>query len=167
MSLSPDELAARYDDPYRKTERIELSTERFEKGIERGDDGAWGVGALVFRDGRALFVREGDTWLLPGGRLEPGESPPAGARREVRGETGIEIKVTGLGAIAEQKFVREGTGETYEFCFATFLGEPTTASPKAAAQPSDDGIDEVAWRREVPTNTFDYDLVARLVGTYV
>ena len=83
-SPTPDELARRYDDPYRKSERFEIDPERFERGVQRDDDGAWGVGALVVHDGRGLFVREGDTWLLPGGRLESDESPEAGARREVR-----------------------------------------------------------------------------------
>jgi ADP-ribose pyrophosphatase YjhB (NUDIX family) len=167
MSLSPDELAARYDDPHRKTERVEISTERFEKGIKRGDESAWGVGALVFQDGEVLFVREGEMWLLPGGRLEPDESPTAGARREVSEETGIEIEITGLGAIAEQTFVREGTDDTYEFYFATFLGKPTAAFREAIARPNDDAIDEVTWRREVPASTFDYELVTHLVETYV
>jgi 8-oxo-dGTP diphosphatase len=167
MSLSPDELAARYDDPHRKTERVEISPERFEKGITRDDEKAWGVGALVFQDGQVLFVREGEMWLLPGGRLEPAESPAAGARREVNEETGIEIEITGLGAIAEQTFVREGTDETYEFYFATFLGKPTADSPEAIVQPKDGAIDEVAWRREVPVCTFDYELVTRLVETCI
>lgn len=30
-------------------------------------------------------------WLPPGGHLEPNETPPEGARREVREETGLEI----------------------------------------------------------------------------
>jgi ADP-ribose pyrophosphatase YjhB (NUDIX family) len=167
MSLSPDELADRYDDPYRKDDRIEIPDERFERGIERGDDGAWGVGALVVDGQRALFVREGDTWLLPGGRLEPNESPAAGAKREVREETGIEIAIEGLGAIAEQTFVRAGTDETYAFCFATFLGSPTGPDRATDARPNDTTIEEVSWRREVPVNTFDRDLVTRLVEAYV
>jgi 8-oxo-dGTP pyrophosphatase MutT (NUDIX family) len=167
MSLSPEELAARYDSPYRKHDRIELSPERFEKGLERGDGGAWGVGALVVHGGRALFVRESDTWLLPGGRLEPGESPAAGARREVREETGVGISIDGLGAIAEQTFVRAGSDETYEFYFATFLGKPEDPDPVADAEPNDGPIDEVSWRRDVPADTFDRELVTRLVEAYV
>lgn len=166
MPFSPDGLAARYDDPYRKTARIEIASERFEKGIERGDDGAWGAGALLARDGRTLFVREGEMWLLPGGRLESGETPESGAKREVREETGLEITIVGLGAIAEQTFVREGTDETYEFYFATFLGEPRGRISRTNAA-DDSVIDEVSWRCGVPPNTFDRDLVTRLVETYV
>lgn len=169
MPISPDELAARYDDsePYRKAERFEIDPERFERGIERGDDGAWGVGALVVRDGRALFVREADTWLLPGGRLEADESPESGARREVREETGIEIEIVGLGAIAEQTFVRRGSDESYEFRFVTFVAEPLEPDPTLPKTPDDDAIDAVAWRSSVPENTFDRDLVCRLLDAYV
>ena len=167
MSLSPDKLAARYEAPYRKRDRIEIPSERFERGIERGDDGAWGVGALVVHGGRALFVREKDTWLLPGGRLEADETPEAGARREVREETGVEISIDGLGAIAEQTFVRAGTEETYEFHFATFLGTPRYPDSVTGTEAGDGAIDEVAWRRDVPTDTFDRELVTRLVERHL
>ncbi|MFQ3320416.1 MAG: 8-oxo-dGTP diphosphatase [Natronomonas sp.] len=165
MPLSPDELAARYDDPYRKAERIELPAERFDRGVERGDDGAWGVGALVIDAGSVLFVREGDTWLLPGGRLEAGEPPADGAAREVREETGAEIEIAELGAIAEQTFVREGSDDSYEFYFATFVGV-LSGGDTTVTSAHEDAIDEVAWLAAVPDNTFDRDLVKRLVAAY-
>ena len=165
-SPTPDELAHRYDDPYRKSERFEIDPERFERGVQRDDDGAWGVGALVVHDGRGLFVREGDTWLLPGGRLESDESPEAGARREVREETGVEIEIVDLGAIAEQTFVQRGSNRSYEFRFATFVAEPIAAEPTLPDAPRDDAIDAIAWRSDVPEATFDYDLVRRLADTY-
>jgi 8-oxo-dGTP pyrophosphatase MutT (NUDIX family) len=42
--------------------------------------------------GRVLLVHDGadGVWELPGGRLDAGERPHAGLRREVREETGIE-----------------------------------------------------------------------------
>jgi ADP-ribose pyrophosphatase YjhB (NUDIX family) len=163
MSLQPETLAARYGDYYRKAERIEISADRFEKGLERGDDGEWGAGCLVVDDGAILLVREGDDWLVPGGRVETGESPAVAARREVLEETGFSIEVTGLGAIAEQTFVDEASGEAYEFYFATFVGEPAEADPSFDPEP---GIDEVAWHDEPPENTFDRELVERLAAEY-
>jgi ADP-ribose pyrophosphatase YjhB (NUDIX family) len=163
MTPSPDALAARYGDHYRKAERIEISAERFEKGIERGDDGEWGAGCLVADDGGILLVREGDDWLVPGGRVEADESPVVAARREVLEETGLSVVVTGLGAIAEQTFVHEGTGETYEFYFATFVGEPVEADPQFDPEP---GIDEAAWHDGVPENAFDRELVERVAAEY-
>ena len=164
---TPDELAARYRDVYRKSDRIKLTDERFDRGRKRGDDGWWGVGALVVNDGRVLFVREGDTWLLPGGRLQPGETLAEGAAREVREETGVAIVVKTLAAIAEQTFVRERGDESFEFYFATFLGTPCGSFPREATRANDETIDSVRWWSEVPENTFDRDLVRRLFETYV
>lgn len=155
------------DDHYRKQERIELEPARFERGIERGDDGACGVGALVIDGDRGLFVREDSTWLLPGGRLEPGETPEAGACREVREETGIDIEITDLGAVAEQTFVHRESRGTYDFCFATFVGQPVASTPELPDAPDDHAIDEVAWRRTVPERTFDRELVVRLFEAYI
>ena len=164
---TPDDLVARYDDVVRKAERIDLNPERFDRGRERGDDGGWGVGALVADDGRVLLVREGDTWLLPGGRLEAGESPDAGAVREVREETGIDVEVVGLGAVAEQTFRRAGGDATYDFHFATFLAEPSSTDLAADPGRPDEGIDEVAWRETIPEATFDRDLVVRLAREFI
>ena len=52
--------------------------------------------AAVLRDdqGRVLLHRRADdgTWSLPSGALEPGETPAAGVMREVREETGYEVR---------------------------------------------------------------------------
>lgn len=60
------------------------------------------AGAVV-RDatGRLLLVRRGrppaqGSWTLPGGRVEPGESPSEAAVREVREETGLDVRVVRL-----------------------------------------------------------------------
>ena len=166
MIITPDELAARYDDVYRKAERVEIDAERFDRALERGDDGAWGVGAFVADGDRILFVREDDTWLLPGGRLETGETPAEGARREVREETGVNVEIAGLGAVAEQTFQREGGDDSFEFSFATFLAEPTSTDLAADPGRPGEGIDQAAWRTEVPENTFDRELVARLARRF-
>jgi ADP-ribose pyrophosphatase YjhB (NUDIX family) len=60
------------------------------------------AGAVVLRqDGAVLLVRRGrppaaGTWSLPGGRIEPGESPSEAAVREVREETGLAVRALGL-----------------------------------------------------------------------
>jgi ADP-ribose pyrophosphatase len=55
-----------------------------------------GVKALIEKDGKYLFVGyelDGDMlWILPGGRLKYGEAPLEGLKREVKGETSLDIK---------------------------------------------------------------------------
>ncbi len=158
---------AEYDGYYRKSDRFEIEPARFEKALDRGDDGAWGVGALVVDDGRGLFVREGDLWLLPGGRLEEGERLAAGARREVLEETEVEVEITGLGAVAEQTFIHRETGASYEFRFATFVARPVGSAATTPENPDDHAIDEIEWFETIPEETFDRDLVSRLFEAYV
>jgi ADP-ribose pyrophosphatase YjhB (NUDIX family) len=58
-----------------------------------------GTFAVIFDgEGRVLLShrRDMDAWNLPGGGLEPGELPDAGACREVREETGLEVVVDRL-----------------------------------------------------------------------
>src|SRR4051812_22955236 len=57
------------------------------------------AGAVVRDDaGRLLIVRRGrepgaGLWSLPGGRIEPGETPQTAAAREVHEETGLDVEV--------------------------------------------------------------------------
>ena len=60
-----------------------------------------GVGAVVFRARSVLLIRRGKEpragqWSLPGGAQKLGETVFAAARREVKEEAGINVKVVGL-----------------------------------------------------------------------
>ena len=66
------------------------------------------VGA-VLRDatGRLLLVRRANEpgrglWSVPGGRVEPGETPAEAVVREVAEETGLAGAVTGLAGVVER-----------------------------------------------------------------
>lgn len=57
------------------------------------------VAAVVVDDhDRVLVIRRQDNgaWQLPGGVLELDETPEAGARREVREETGVDVSIERL-----------------------------------------------------------------------
>ena len=69
------------------------------------------VGAVVARDGDLLLVRHRKPdrdpyWVLPGGRLEPGEKIPECAEREIREETRISARFSGVLYVSE--FLRDG-----------------------------------------------------------
>lgn len=59
------------------------------------------VSAGVIRDGRVLMVQEGKEycrgmWGLPGGRVEPGERIGDAIVRELREETGLDVRIAGV-----------------------------------------------------------------------
>ena len=59
------------------------------------------VVVLVSDSDRLLFVQRGaepqiGKWCFPGGYVDRGEEVTAAARREVREETGLEVRITGL-----------------------------------------------------------------------
>lgn len=65
--------------------------------------GPWsmGAGAVVVDDERVLLVRNRygvtrERYLLPAGRVKPGEMPDRAAERETLEETGLRVQVTGL-----------------------------------------------------------------------
>lgn len=161
-SLTPEELAARYGGTvHRLSKRQELSPGRWERAQDR-DESRWGVGAFVERDGDLLLVRQDGQWFLPGGMLEPGETHAAGAAREVREETGIDVEITDLLALSEQTFVNAADGRAFEFTFATFHGVPNGDGLSDDPGVGDEEIQTAAWHTEVPAATFDRELVVQL-----
>jgi 8-oxo-dGTP diphosphatase len=74
-----------------------------ERRMDRQVRGPWliGAGAVVVENERVLLVRNrfGVTrgrYLLPAGRVNPGEMPDQAAERETLEETGLRVQVTGL-----------------------------------------------------------------------
>ncbi len=58
-----------------------------------------GCSAAIFDEaGRVLLTRRADNgqWCLPSGGMDPGESPAETAVREVREETGLNVRITRL-----------------------------------------------------------------------
>ncbi|HCT81107.1 MAG TPA: NUDIX hydrolase [Micromonosporaceae bacterium] len=73
-------------------------------------------------DGRVLLVEPTykPYWDLPGGRVEPGESPHAAAQREVKEELGIEVQLARL-LVVDYVPARDDRAEMVAFVFAAGL----------------------------------------------
>ena len=108
------------------------------------------VGAVVERAGALLLVRhqkpERDPyWVLPGGRLEPGETIPECARREVAEETGISARFAGVLYVGE--FLREGRHTVDVTARVVLEGdeEARLGSDPEVAPGSEPTLREVQW----------------------
>lgn len=71
-----------------------------------------GVGVFVFKNGKFLLMQRrgshgSDTWSLPGGHLEFGESFEQAAARELLEETGLIAENISFGAVLNNHFVQD------------------------------------------------------------
>ncbi|MGI0151360.1 MAG: NUDIX domain-containing protein [Thermoplasmata archaeon] len=107
------------------------------------------AGAAIFRGDQILLLHRSPrvsnpgAWDLPGGRLEPGESLSRGARREVREETGLDVRIGPLfhaelfGSLSKSGRIRP-TLEVFFHCAA-----PARKAPRVDSR----AHTEYAWVR--------------------
>jgi inorganic pyrophosphatase len=69
------------------------------------------AGAVVMVAGRCLALRRGDEWVFPKGHLEADELPEQAAIREVREETGLEVRIVGPIGTTRYEFDGSGSGD--------------------------------------------------------
>lgn len=94
------------------------------------------MGALV-RDGRVLLVRRGlhkrafpGAWDLPGGVVEPGESPAEGLLRELDEELAVEVAADAISPLCEVRVAPAGDPVMLRaWLVHAWHGEPVNAAP--------------------------------------
>ena len=101
-----------------------------------------GVGAVVVKDGRALVVRRATEplrgeWSVPGGMLELGEKLREGIAREVKEETGLEVKVGEVLDVFDSIFPDSEGRMQYHYVLIDFLCRPVTGELRASSDVSD------------------------------
>lgn len=135
-------------------ETVTNDPDYFARGVERaangwvGDAGAW----VTDEDGRALLIRHeagADRWGTPGGGHEPGETLAGTARREVREETGVDARLTGVYRARRKTVVDESNPER-RFLMLTvwFEGDAAGAAPELDV--SDEEVVEARWFADPP-----------------
>ncbi len=106
-----------------------------------------GVGALIYDRGRILLAQRGKPplmgqWSLPGGLVETGETLADGVCREVREETGLEVKPLGVLEIFE-RIMRDASGAPeYHYVLIDYV-----CAVMGGALAAGDDACQVAWFR--------------------
>ena len=104
-----------------------------------------GVGALIFKRERILLVKRGKAplkgyWSLPGGLVETGERLEDAIVREVREETGLEVRPKYLAEIFE-RIMKDPDGRTeYHYVLADYVCRVVHGAPHAS-----DDASEADW----------------------
>jgi 8-oxo-dGTP diphosphatase len=106
------------------------------------------VGVAVVRHGRVLAARRTSPadarggWELPGGKLEPGETPEEAAAREVHEELGCTVRT--LGHLTGQQPI--GRRHVLRVVLAELVaGEPVPHEHDAVRWLQPEELDDVAW----------------------
>lgn len=122
----------------------------------------WVSAAIICRNGRIFATQRGygefkDGWEFPGGKVEPGETPPQALVREIREELDTEIEVGELFETVEYDY--PGFHLTMD-CFLCTVksGGLVLKEHEAARWLTRDEIGSVAW---LPA---DLGLIERLIA---
>lgn len=132
-----------------------------------------GVGAVVVRDGRVLLIRRGQPplegrWSVPGGRVEAGESLQEAVAREVREETGVQVRPGPLLTVFDP-VERDARGTVrYHFVILDYACDWLAGEPRAGSDAADARwVERAALASyDLPPDTLDVVLkgFARLEG---
>ncbi|MFQ6102824.1 MAG: NUDIX domain-containing protein [Candidatus Glassbacteria bacterium] len=109
------------------------------------------VAVIIVREGRILLAQHSKQgsryWVLPGGRLQNGESITDCGRRELFEEAGLDVRLGNL------LYIGEFFGEGFQVLDLFFLGEATSCDTTLGHDPEDTGRARVL--RKVKWHTLD------------
>jgi 8-oxo-dGTP diphosphatase len=124
-----------------------------------------GVGGVLIHNDRALLVRRAaeplrGQWSIPGGTLELGETLAEGVARELKEETGIDVRVGELIEVVERIWhEEEGVARPrFHFVIVDYLCEHVSGEPQAGS----DAL-EVAYASEAELGKFQLSETAMRV----
>jgi ADP-ribose pyrophosphatase YjhB (NUDIX family) len=104
--------------------------------------------AVINDEGRMLLIQRADNslWAMPGGALEVGETPAAGAAREALEETGVHCQAISLVGIFDSRLC--GTLSRHHLYHFVFLCRPTDGRQSGPPSHANEVLD-VGWFPEV------------------
>jgi len=110
---------------------------------------------FVIKGGKVMMAKRADeplkgAWDIPGGFLHYGEDPRVGAIRELKEETGLDVKIIDILGIYMDEYMHQG--ETLPTLNCMYIGEIKSGKQK----PSDD-VSELKWlniKKSVPNVGF-------------
>jgi ADP-ribose pyrophosphatase YjhB (NUDIX family) len=125
------------------------------------------VAALLSQDGCVLLVRRAAPprlgfWALPAGYMDADELPEEALAREVAEETGLEVRVLGLHAVAPLAGWAERRGVLLVYRAA--LADPALACVNDRLEAHDD-VSEVRWftAAEIPWDDLAFESTAQFL----
>jgi len=119
-----------------------------------------GIGGVIVDRGRTVLIRRGTEpllgqWSIPGGTIEIGETIEEAVGREMREETGLEVRVLELIELFDRIYLQDGAASDrkkprYHYVIADYLCELVGGEPRAGSD-----VTDLAFARENELSKFN------------
>jgi 8-oxo-dGTP diphosphatase len=127
---------------------------------------AIGVSGIVFNEQHSVLLIKRNQppalglWSIPGGKLEAGETLVEACRREVKEETGMDIRVVSMVAVVERKIDRfhyvivDFLAELESVCSATPVAQTDVSEARWVSMQQLDDFELVPGLKEILVRTY-------------